>query len=124
LAPSALVANGASLAAAAAGVSDAEPVAYFVNYPYHVSDQVASGPQLAHIVGVFVFVCEGTDQYLVMTVPAIKVDTITIITPGLEIDTTLAIVQSLVDTVIANNICNPFGYRAISLQSAFWQFVP
>lgn len=123
-APAALIAAGASLAGVADAASGATPIGYTVIYPYHVTDQAASGPQLVNVTGVFVFLCEGSDQYLVLTVPGIKQSAIELVSPYVAIDTNLPNIQNLVSTIIFNNVCNPFGYRAISLQSAFWQFVP
>jgi hypothetical protein len=119
-----LISAGSILVSKVVAASGCSVTDYTITYPYHVSDQVASGNQQVHITGIFTFKCTGTDQYLVVTVPGIQATTIETISPYLAIDVTLSNIASLVSFIINNNFCNPFGYRAVSLLTAFWQFVP
>jgi hypothetical protein len=97
---------------------------YSIVYPYYVSDAPASGPQLRHQVGMFVFRCDGTDQWLTLTVPGIAESLIDPNPPGVEIITTAPAIQTLVQAVIDGQLCNPFGYQVIALETAFVQFIP
>lgn len=122
-APAVASSAAAGLLALVAGVSDLAATGYSIIYPYHVSDEPPSGPQLRHQVGLFVFRCDGVDQWLTLTVPGIAEDHITA-TPGRLIDTTATPIANLVQAVIDGHFCNPFGYQVISLDTAFVQFAP
>jgi len=104
-------------------VSGCSCYGYSIVYPYFVSDAPASGTQLRHQVALLVFRCEGTDQWLTLTIPGIAETYITA-TPGRVIDITAAPIANLVSAVIDGQFTNPFGYQVVSLETAFVQFVP
>ena len=115
-------------AAGLVGVMDAVTgctcTGYRVSYPFHIGDQAASGTQPENYRGLFVFQCEGTGKYLTLAVPCIKQSVIEPQSPGMDIVQTAPAVQALIQAVIGGSFCNPFGYQAIALESAFVQFIP
>jgi len=103
--------------------SGCSPTGFSIVYPYHVSDEPASGLQLRHQVGLFVFRCDGADQWFTLTVPGIS-ETMVSASPGREIVITDPAIVALVQAVINGQYCNPFGHQVITLETAFVQFVP
>jgi hypothetical protein len=122
-APAAAAAAAVDLLNRLDALSGCSPTGFSIVYPYHVSDAPASGPQQRHQVALFVFRCDGVDQWLTLTVPGIAETYITA-TPGRVIDTAATPIVNLVQAVIDGQFCNPFGYQVVALETAFVQFVP